>query len=234
LPSDTDEAIRWLRILEAYPEFTIRIGPWIVIKETQQGIPSVSVAKLSQESIAQVDSILQRTQTPREAHTMLRRRVLCSLQSKTTMKLFCLYSDEDAPLWREFHKHLAPLQREGLIATCDHHEISAGTVWAKEIDIDLQTARVILFLVSADFLNSSKHGGTQGLDRAMQRHEAGEARVIPVLLRPVVWDSEPFAVLQVLPRNRVPVTRWENRDQAFTEITENIRTVVRELNTING
>jgi hypothetical protein len=36
------------------------------------------------------------------------------------------------------------------------------------------------------------------MQRAMARHEAKEARVIPVILRPVDWQDAPFGKLQAL------------------------------------
>lgn len=57
-----------------------------------------------------------------------------------------------------------------------------------------------------------------------ERHQAGEARVIPILLRPVYWAGAPFSQLEVLPKNHQPVTTWANQDAAFREI-EGIREV---------
>ena len=65
--------------------------------------------------------------------------------------------------------------------------------------------------------------------RAMERHDAGEARVIPVILRPVDWKGAPFGKLQALPRDARPVTEWPNRDQAFLDIAQGIRAAAEEL-----
>src|SRR6202011_4498990 len=66
--------------------------------------------------------------------------------------------------------------------------------------------------------------------RAMERHEAGKARVIPILLRPTDWKGVPFEKLQVLPTDAKPVTKWQNRDDAFLDITRGIRNAVEEFN----
>ena len=47
--------------------------------------------------------------------------------------------------------------------------------------------------------------------------------MIPVLLRPVLWDTAPFARLQALPTGGRPVTTWANRDEAFSNIAAGIR-----------
>jgi hypothetical protein len=65
----------------------------------------------------------------------------------------------------------------------------------------------------------------------MERHERGEARVIPIILRAVDWSSAPFAKLQALPTNAKPVTSWSDKDKAFDEIARGIRIVAQELET---
>jgi hypothetical protein len=63
----------------------------------------------------------------------------------------------------------------------------------------------------------------------MERHQAEEAHVIPILLRPVDWAGSPFSQLPVLPKNKQPVTTWDNQDEAFREIAEKIRGVAIAL-----
>jgi hypothetical protein len=67
------------------------------------------------------------------------------------------------------------------------------------------------------------------MKRALQRHESGEARVIPVILRPVDWRDQLFARLQVMPTNAKPVTTWPNKDEAFQDVAAGISRVVEEL-----
>lgn len=91
---------------------------------------------------------------------------------------------------------------------------------------------MILLLVSADFLASD--ACDKETMRALERHDAGQARVIPVLLRPTDWHSAPFARLQALPNNGKPVTLWENRDEAWTDVVKGIRRAVSELQERSG
>src|SRR4051794_9265877 len=62
-----------------------------------------------------------------------------------------------------------------------------------------------------------------------QRHEAGTARVIPVILRSVDWHTAPFGKLQALPKDGKPVASWKDRDEAFTDVARGIREAVKEL-----
>jgi CheY-like chemotaxis protein len=89
-------------------------------------------------------------------------------------------------------------------------------------------AQIILLLVSADFLASDYCYDVE-MKRAMERHASGEARVIPIILRPCDWHVTPFAKVQALPKDGRPVIKWRDQDTAFSEITRGIRDVVSSL-----
>jgi len=84
-------------------------------------------------------------------------------------------------------------------------------------------------LISVDF-NASDFIWDKELALAMQRHEAGTARVVPIILRPCQWTGLPYAKLQALPRNGRPITDYNNRDDAFTEIAVEIDKLVDRMN----
>src|SRR5690349_18899783 len=107
--------------------------------------------------------------------------------------VFYSYAHADERLRKQLETHLGLLRQQGLIATWHNRQIVPGTDWAQELDEHLATARVILLLISPDFLASDYCYGIE-LRRALERHEAGEAQVIPILLRPVAdWGTAPFA-----------------------------------------
>ena len=87
--------------------------------------------------------------------------------------------------------HLAILRRQGVITDWHDRKIGAGREWEGEIDEHLNTAHVILLLISSDFIASDYCYDVE-VQRAMERHNAGEARVIPVILRPVDWEEGTF------------------------------------------
>jgi hypothetical protein len=141
------------------------------------------------------------------------------------LELLCCYSDQDQSLYQLLRQHLSPLEREGLISTWSNADITAGAKWQEEVEKHLNTAEIILLLISPGFI-SSDYCYSQQLMKAMERHEAGGARVIPVLLRPVLWKKAPFAVLQVAPKNEKPVTTWSDTNDAFLEIVEDISVAI--------
>src|SRR6266702_1115941 len=81
--------------------------------------------------------------------------------------------------------------------------------------------------ISSSFM-ASQYCYSMEMTRAMERHRQGKARVIPVLLRPVLFTGAPFAMLKMLPTNGKPVANWRNRDSAFVDIALGIERVVRE------
>ncbi|NJL41720.1 MAG: TIR domain-containing protein [Leptolyngbyaceae cyanobacterium SM1_4_3] len=140
--------------------------------------------------------------------------------------LFYSYSHKDEKLRDELAVHLTMLQRQGVISTWHDRNISAGSEWAKEIDQNLNSAQIILLLVSANFL-ASDYCYSIEMQRAIERHEAGEACVIPIILRPVEWSGAPFGKLQALPKNARPVTEWKAK--AFVDIVQGIQKAAEEI-----
>lgn len=92
----------------------------------------------------------------------------------------------------------------------------------------LETADIILLLVSSDFI-SSPYCYSREMMRAMERHETGEARVIPVILRHCLWQGAPFGKLMVAPRDGKPVTSWPDRDEALADVAGQVAKAVEAL-----
>jgi tetratricopeptide (TPR) repeat protein len=153
--------------------------------------------------------------------------------SSTPVEVFYSYAHEDEAFCNKLETHLSLLQRQGLITSWHDRHILPGTDWSQAIDEHLERASVILLLISADFLASDYCYGIE-LQRALQRHQANEARVIPILLRPVDWNSAPFAYLQVLPTDAKPITKWRNRDEAFADVAAGIRRVIEDLSSFQA
>ena len=149
--------------------------------------------------------------------------------SPASIEVFYSYAHEDEGLVKELQKHLSILKRQGVIREWYDREITAGTEWKGQLDQHLNSAGVILLLVSADFLASDYCYDVE-ITRALERHDQDEARVIPVLLRKVDgWQGAPFGKLQSLPTDGKPVTSWNDRDEAFADVARGIRRAVGEL-----
>ncbi|HCF87188.1 MAG TPA: hypothetical protein DEV72_18535 [Ktedonobacter sp.] len=144
------------------------------------------------------------------------------------IEIFFSYSHKDQRFRDQLETHLSLLKREGYVSSWHDRKIGAGEEWAGQIDDHLNTAQIILLLISADFM-ASEYCYSKELKRAMERHSAGEASVIPVILRHCDWHTAPFGKLQALPTDGKPILSWSIRDDAYLNIVTNIRKAVEEL-----
>ena len=149
------------------------------------------------------------------------------------VSLFYSYAHEDEPLRDELRGHLKILERRGMVSSWHDRQIVAGQDWHAEIDQQLKLADVVLLLISTDFINSDYILGTE-LTVAMQRHTAGFATVVPIIVRavdiaPEDVDAFPFMKLQGLPTDLRPVTSWPNRDEAWTNVAKGLRATVKAI-----
>src|SRR5216683_1049660 len=147
---------------------------------------------------------------------------------KQEIKLFYCYAHEDKPLRDELEKHLSWLKRRYLLTNWHDREILPGEEWEQAIDTHLNSAHLILLLISPDFMASDYCYGKE-MQRALARHKAGTCRVVPILLRPTYWEDAPFSSLQLLPTDVKPITRWPDRDEAFQDVVTGISRTIKDL-----
>lgn len=146
-------------------------------------------------------------------------------------RIFFSYSHRDEALRNELEKHLTALKHQGVIEMWHDRRIGAGQEFDQEISENLERAEIILLLVSSDFISSPYCYGIE-MTRALERHRNGEARVIPVILRPSYWHNLPFGRLLATPTDGQPVTKFANQDEAFLEITRAIHDAAKQLGTV--
>lgn len=139
--------------------------------------------------------------------------------------VFFSYSHADEPLRDQLEKQLAMLKRQGVIETWHDRRIGAGQHIGQAIDQNINTADIILLLVSADFIASDYCYDIE-MKRALERHHAGDAVVIPVILRACDWHHAPFGQLNATPRDGKPITQWPDIDEAFLQVAQTVRAAV--------
>lgn len=145
-----------------------------------------------------------------------------------SLKVFVSYAHEDEDFRTQLEKHLSALRRRGLISIWNDRRITAGTEWKGAIDANLDSADLILLLISEDFLHSDYCYDIE-LKRALERHEANDAMVVPIMLRPVDWHGTPFSKLAALPTDARPITNWRSRASAFTDVAAGIRKAIEQI-----
>jgi hypothetical protein len=144
------------------------------------------------------------------------------------LRMFCSYSHRDEEYVNDLRDSLRGLERQGLIEWWHDRQIVPGWEWEEAIDKNLRTADVVILLVSRDFM-ASDYVYEKEIDKAIERHARGEARVIPIIVRPAAWEETSFGKLQALPKDGKPVTTWPNQDEAWLDVLRGIRKAVGEL-----
>lgn len=147
-----------------------------------------------------------------------------------SIDVFISYSPNDDEARRTLETHLAALQRSRLIRTWTAHTIGPGQEWRAAVDQYIDNAHLILLLISPDFLASDHHYEVE-VTRALDRHRAGSARVVPIIVRHVDWRGTLIDGLLMLPENARPVSSsgWETADKAWLNVARGLRGVVEEM-----
>jgi hypothetical protein len=143
-------------------------------------------------------------------------------------RLFISYSHRDSKALGRLHKHLAMAKREGLVATWYDREILAGKDIDQEVQANLGESDIFLALVSPDFL-ASEYCYDVEMKVALERHDNGSLRVIPVILEPCDWKSSSLGKLKAIPKDGQPISTWTNENVAYLDVVMEIRRVVSAL-----
>jgi hypothetical protein len=137
-------------------------------------------------------------------------------------KVFISSSTQDKALLQQLCIHLSVMERKGQIHLWSENAILPGQEWDNATKENIANADIILCLLSADFLANSYIWDIE-IPRALERHELGAAVVIPVILRHCDWPSTQLEKLGALPSNRVPITTFEDRDEAWLEVVKGVK-----------
>lgn len=144
------------------------------------------------------------------------------------MRVFISYSHKDNQALDRLHVHLASLRRQKLISQWYDRDILAGDVLDDEISTELERAELFLLLVSPDFI-ASDYCVERELERAIERHDEGSARVVPIIIEPCDWASMPrLRRLKAVPDDGKPVSEWANENTAFLNVAQEIRRVCEQ------
>lgn len=141
------------------------------------------------------------------------------------MKVFISYSHKDEAALERLRTHLVMLRRDGRIDEWFDREILAGGEIDAEISERLESSGLFLMLVSPDFL-ASDYCVEKEMERALERHSSGDARVVPIVVEPCDWTSTPLRDLKALPQDGKPISEWTNENNAFLDIVQELRRVL--------
>jgi hypothetical protein len=104
-------------------------------------------------------------------------------------KVFISYSHKDRRWLDRLRVYLRPLERKFEIDVWDDTKIKAGARWRDEINKAIQSARVAILLVSADFL-ASDFVATDELPPLLKAAEEEGATILPLIIGPCRFSRD--------------------------------------------
>jgi TIR domain len=144
------------------------------------------------------------------------------------IQVFVSYAHDDRRHLEQFRKHTADLRRNQVLAF-DDQEIEPGQRWELIIASKLDSADIVVLLVTAEFVASDFCYRVE-FQRALERERAGRCKIIPVNLGPVdLGPGDPLRALQRVPRDRPISEMRSGRASAWKEVAQALRKCVGEL-----
>jgi tetratricopeptide (TPR) repeat protein len=143
-------------------------------------------------------------------------------------KLFISYSHKDEDLKKQFVTHLSGLKQAGLIEIWDDRQVIIGEKWDSKINEKLADSEIVVFLISADFLQSEYINNIE-IKKTIERHKNGEVYIAPIFLRPCYFESSILSSFQGVPRDLKFITSWGNIDEAFLNVINELRKIISEF-----
>jgi len=144
------------------------------------------------------------------------------------LNLFISYAHKDEGFKETLEENLSILKRQGLINTWSDRDITPGSNWEDEISENLNTADVIILLISSSFI-ASDYCYSREVKVAVERHDKNEALVIPLLIRRCSWEDTPFSKIQSIPTDLKPISSWDNVDEGWYDAIEGIKKAIKKL-----
>jgi len=142
------------------------------------------------------------------------------------MRAFISYSHHDKAALDRLHVHLKNLTRAGHIETWYDRDILAGSELNAEIERELEAADLFLLLVSPDFI-ASDYCVEREMKRALERHAAGEARVVPIIVEECDWKAMgELRQLKAVPTDGKAISEWANSNTAYLNVVQELRRII--------
>ena len=138
--------------------------------------------------------------------------------------VFISYNRKDKKYLEELKTHLAYYERAGKIVYWDDSKILPGSKWMDEINKALQSAKIAIFLVSADFF-ASDFIFDEELPPLLEAEKRGEVKVLPVILSPCPFSDSELASFQAVNTPDTPLKQMSStkRDAVLHNVVKNIK-----------
>ena len=143
---------------------------------------------------------------------------------QVTKPVFISYSHKDAAWLAKLKAFLGPLEDRELIRVWDDTEIRAGSDWLAEISTALASARVAVFLVTQDFLNSPFIREKE-LPVLLQAAQDRGCLIFWIAVSSTTFEDSPLAKIQGAnaPSQPLDLLPEPQQNQVFLEIYKKMR-----------
>jgi hypothetical protein len=149
----------------------------------------------------------------------------------TPVHIFISYAHEDSAWLDKLQRHLGGLRHLGRVQAFDDRDILAGSEWEPKIKAALDTAHIIVLIVTANFLDSA-YCTTIELQRALARHNDRSVYVVPIIAEHADWQALSIGRLALLPKdeqnNLRPLSDWPNVNKPLADIAMRIRQLAEQ------
>jgi hypothetical protein len=166
-----------------------------------------------------VPTLVQQPQTQRSS----------SPQNAHALKVFVAYAQSDH-YWfsKKIKLVLTRLEKSGHPIKAYEKEVSTYTPYILQQSNDLETADIILLLMSGAFA-ACDYCYCDQMHRAVKRHMDGACVILPIRLDESSTEDTPFAILPTLPSNGRPLKKWKDHGGAMQDIYNSIKEAIRRL-----
>ena len=131
------------------------------------------------------------------------------------VKIVIHHAPDDAVYFSVLNKHLSFLEKQGQISLWHTGKLLPGTNQIQETISQIQSAQILLLLISVDYLNFNDFGTLSPLFVQLPKES-----VIPVIVGPCIWEDSPELVkFTPLPFDNEPIS-FKTEKAIFEEVIQ--------------
>lgn len=141
-------------------------------------------------------------------------------------RIFISYCHVDERFREALDRHLSPLLLLGRVETWHDRHIQAGSRLYETIQGNIETAHIVLMLVSADYLHSKSCQSEMSI--ALKNSDEGTAVAIPIVVRACNWTILPIGTLLAANEDGKPINSQADPDVAWTQVAKKIGEIIND------
>lgn len=145
------------------------------------------------------------------------------------MELFISYTHKDDVYREKLMQYIDPLSVRHGIRTWHDRQLMGGDPYEKEIESHLESASIVLLLVTQAYLASDSC-------KKEFKYAIGNNKtkvVVPIILESSTWKDSEFNHLQVLPKDGKPIKIWDVEEEAWMDVYHGLDKIIKNFTSVN-